>query len=102
MSALAPLPDAALPAWSAYEAMLRTKDAHFSFLAQLEEKYRDSGRRTLAEARRLEQLLAEHDLQVRAFRGAVTALQKSDLAAHQALVEHIRLSNVGLGDTPRH
>ena len=102
MSGPAPLPEAALPAWRAYEAMLRSKDDHFSFLARLEDKYRDGGRRTLAESRRLEQLLAGHDLRVRAFRAALAALQRSDLAAHQALVEHLRLSNAGLGDAPQH
>ena len=102
MSGLAPLPDAARPAWRAYEAMLRSKDDHFSFLARLEDKYRAGGRRTLAESRRLEQLLAGHDLRVRAFRAAVAALQKADLSAHRTLVEHLRLSNAGLGDTPRH
>ena len=102
MSGLAPLPDAARPAWRAYEAMLRSKDDHFSFLARLEDKYRDGGRRTLAESRRLEQLLAGHDRRVRAFRSALAALQKADLAAHQALVEHLRLSNAALGDAPRH
>ena len=102
MSDIAPLPDAARPAWRAYEAMLRSKDDHFSFLARLEDKYRDGGRRTLAESRRLEQLLAGHDARVRAFRTALTTLQKADLAAHQALVEHIRLSNAGLGNAARH
>ncbi len=102
MTELAPLPDPALPAWRAYEAMLKTKEAHFSFLEALETKYRDGGRRTLAEGRRLEQLLAEHDAQVRAFRQSVAALQQEDLAAHHALLMHISRANSDLGNAPSH
>ena len=97
-----PLPEAALPAWHAYEAMLRTKDAHFSLLRTLETSYRDGGRRTFAENRRLEQLLAEHDAQVRVFRRSVAALQQEDLAAHHALVEHIRRANADPDGSPVH
>ena len=102
MTALDPLPDAALPAWTAYESMLETKNAHFSFLEELETKYRDGGRRTLAEGRRLDQLLAAHDSQVRSFRNAVSALQQQDLAAHHALLMHIRHANADLGRAPAH
>ena len=102
MTKLDPLPEAALPAWRAYEAMLETKDAHFSLLEELETKYRDGGRRSLAEGRRLEQLLANHDTQVRAFRRSVTALQQQDLAAHHALLLHIRHANADLGSAPTH
>ena len=102
MTELNPLPDAALPAWRAYEAMLGTKDAHFSFLEALEIKYRDGGRRTFAEGRRLEQLLAEHDEQVRAFRRSIMALQQEDLAAHHALLVHIRHANADLGSATAH
>ena len=102
MTELGPLPDAALPAWQAYEAMLKTKDAHFTLLEELETKYRDGGRRTFAEGRRLEQLLAEHDAQVHAFRRSVSALQQEDLAAHHALLMHIRHANADLGNAPAH
>ena len=91
-----------MPAWRAYEAMLKTKHAHFSFLETLETKYRDGGRRTLAEGRRLEQLLAEHDTKVRAFRRAVAGLQQEDLSAHHALLLHIRRANADLGSAPAH
>ena len=102
MADLDPLPDAALPAWRAYEAMLVTKNAHFSFLEELETRYREGGRRTLAEGRRLEQLLAAHDARVRDFRHSVAALQRDDLAAHHALIEHIRRANAELGGAPTH
>ena len=102
MTELDPLPDVALPAWQAYEAMLKTKDAHFSFLEELETKYRNGGRRTFAEGRRLEQLLAEHDAQVRAFRQSVVALQQEDLAAHHALLMHIRRANADVGNASAH
>ena len=102
MTDLDPLPDTALPAWQAYEAMLKTKDAHFSLLEELETKYRDGGRRTLAEGRRLEHLLAEHDAQVHAFRHSIAALQQEDLAAHHALLMHIRHANADLGSAPTH
>ena len=102
MTELDPLPDAALPAWRAYEAMIETKDAHFSYLEELETKYRDGGRRTFAEGRRLEQLLAAHDAQVHAFRQSVAALQRGDLAAHHALLMHIRYANANLGSAAAH
>ena len=102
MTQLDPLPKAALPAWRAYEAMLETKDAHFSLLESLETKYRNGGRRTFAESRRLEQLLAEHDAQVHAFRHSIAALQQEDLAAHHALLLHLKHANADLGDAPTH
>ena len=83
------LPETARSAWQAYEEMLRTKDAHFSYLEHLEEKYRQGGRRTLAESTYLDQLLAAHDGQVKTFRHALTELARADLAAHQALIEHL-------------
>ena len=97
-----PLAQAALPAWQTYEAMLRTKAAHFSMLEELEEKYRHAGQRTLAEGVRLEQLLQAHDRQVKAFRQALSQLQRCDLAAHQALIEHIRVANADLSGEPSH
>lgn len=87
------LPDAALPAWNAYLAMGESKRKHFGYLEELETKYEYGGARTIAESRRLEGLLKEHDKQVTEFRQAIKALQVEDVGAHQALIEHITLLN---------
>lgn len=91
------LPESARPAWRAYCAMLASKDAHFAFLGSLDEKYREGGRRSLAEIARLEQLLDEHDRCVRAFTEAMRALKAADEVAHGLLVRAIGELNQSLG-----
>ncbi len=91
------LPDAAQPAWRAYCAMLVSKDAHFGFLQQLNRKVKDGGQRTLAEAARLQQLLAEHNTCVKDFAGTVRALASSEPAAHAALVTALASLNQAMG-----
>ncbi len=87
------LPDAALPAWNAYLAMEASKREHFSYLEELETKYKYGGSRTIAESMHLEGLLKKHDKQVAAFRQAIKTLQAEDAGAHQALIEHITMLN---------
>ena len=87
------LPETAEHAWHAYEEMLGSKTAHFSYLQQLEDKYRHGGQRSLAEGAHLNQLLAAHDARVKAFRLAITELSQLDLSAHQTLIEHIAALN---------
>lgn len=91
------LPAAAQPAWRAYCAMLVSKDAHFGFLQQLNRKVKDGGQRTLAEAARLQQLLAEHNTCVKQFASTVKALAASEPAAHAALVVALASLNQAMG-----
>ncbi len=91
------LPDAAQPAWRAYCAMLASKDAHFGFLDQLNRKVNDGGQRTLAEAARLQQLLAEHNICVKDFASTVKALASGDPPAHAAFVAALASLNQAMG-----
>ena len=91
------LPAAALPAWEAYEAMLCTKEAHFSFLQRLENRIGEGGQPTLAERARLEKLLQAHSARVEAFRGELDRLRAADSVAHRAFVEHIKLASTPAG-----
>ena len=91
------LPDAAQPAWRSYCAMLVSKDAHFGFLQQLNRKVKDGGQRTLTEAARLQQLLAEHNTCVKDFASTVRALASSEPTAHAALVAALASLNQALG-----
>ena len=93
------LPEAAQPTWRAYCAMLASKDAHFGFLAELDRKVKDGGQRTLAEAARLQQLLAEHNDCVKAFARVVKALAVDEPQAHTALVAALASLNRALGAT---
>ena len=43
------LPKKALPVWDIYRAMEESKGKHFSYLEELETKYRHGGTRTVAE-----------------------------------------------------
>jgi peptidyl-tRNA hydrolase len=87
------LPQAAHPAWDAYCAMLTSKAAHFEFLVALDRKVAEGGRRTLAEAARLDTLLAAHTRAVGIFREAVIALGRIDIPARDALLAHIKIVN---------
>lgn len=89
------LPPAARAAWIAYQAMGITKERHFEYLQHLELKYQKYGRPSPGEEARLAELLAQHDLQVSAFRAALQELKTSDPGAHTALVD--RLAQEGGG-----
>lgn len=77
--------------------MLASKDAHFGFLAQLDRKVKDGGQRTLAEAARLQQLLAEHSDCVKAFASVVKTLAVEQPQAHAALVATLASLNRAMG-----
>ena len=87
------LPDAAVPAWEAYLEMDHSKRAHFEYLDALEKQERDGGYRTLEQTSKLDNLLTEHDRNVREFTRRVRALEVEDIAAHQKLLERITLWN---------
>ena len=80
-------PEAAA-AWQAYQAMSASKDNYFTLLRAVEEKYKTGGGPTFAEGLKLEQLLGEHDRQVKQFNQAMTAL--TDPAARQQVVELLK------------
>ena len=75
-------------AWQAYQSMSTGKDAYFSLLQALDEKYRHGGNPTIAENLKLEQLLGEHDRKVKAFNQALLAI--TNPGAKQQLVELLK------------
>ena len=77
--------------------MLVSKDAHFGFLDQLNRKVHNGGQGTLAEAARLQQLLAEHNNCVKDFASTVKALAVSEPAAHAGLVAALASLNQAMG-----
>jgi len=77
--------------------MLASKDAHFGFLAELDRKVKDGGQRTLAEAARLQQLLAEHNDCVKTFATVVKALAVESPTAHAAFVAALASLNQAMG-----
>ena len=95
------LPKKALSVWDIYRAMGESKRKHFSYLEELEKKYKHGGTRTVAENIYLEGLLKQHGRQVVKFREAIKQLQHDDADAHQALIEHITMLNVQHND-PRY
>ena len=80
--------------------MLNSKDAHFSYLEELNRKYQTGGQRTLAEIARLEDLLASHDRCVTGFAGAMRDLGEADAEAHSQLINAIADLNSYLMKTP--
>lgn len=82
----AELPAGALPAWQAYTAMIGSKERHFAYLQALEEKYSRYGAPSPAEQAERQQLLAEHDRCVSAFRTALQTLKIDDPVAYGRLV----------------
>ena len=81
-----PLPETALPAWRAWNALCASKEQYFTRLSALEERRRAGGGASLAEQLHLEQLLKTHTQRTAEFRAAVTALAGKDPAAHAQLV----------------
>ena len=70
-----------------------SKKRHYELLQALDEKAKEGGYQTIEETTRLESLLQTHDDNVRDFKRQITGLAVADLAAHQALLEHITFWN---------
>ena len=87
------LPPAAIFVWQRYLAMIASKDAHFSFLESLEEKYKHGGNRTLAEIAHLEGLLDSHNSCVKAFTDAQKLLATNDPEAHVEFINVLKDSD---------
>ncbi len=77
-------------AWDAYNAMFKSKTAHFEFMEVLENKKRNFNLNpTEDDKQKLADLLALHDAEVKRFTGASIELKKSNPSAHKALFEYI-------------
>ena len=90
------LPDSAIAAWQAYNAMETTKQRHFTLLAALEDRYGSAARAGGPEASLLAELLHDHDAQVARFTSAMAALKSADPPAHEALLTRLREINAAL------
>jgi hypothetical protein len=80
------LPAEAEAAWQAYQAMVASKQHHFDYLNQIEEKYSRFGQPNEQEATRLRILLGEHDERVNEFKARVNRLKLEYPKAYGALV----------------
>lgn len=61
-------------AYQAFLDMSKSKSAHFDYLVALETKYQLGGAPSTSEKLELEQLLANHDRNVQAFKAAMAAV----------------------------
>lgn len=65
-------------AYQAFLDMSNSKTAHFSRLKAIQTKYESGGAPSITESLELEQLLANHDKNVLAFKTAMAAVTDSD------------------------
>lgn len=84
----ADLPIDARRAWQAYLAMRESKEAYFSLLSEIEQKYRNRGKPTQEESGRLAELLQQHDTGVRVFSEAMAGVTSE--ASRQALLKLLK------------
>ncbi|MEJ2095273.1 MAG: hypothetical protein P8X93_09080 [Gammaproteobacteria bacterium] len=73
-------------AWEAYLSMSKTKTAYFSFLSEIDQKYKDGGSPTIAENLQLEKLLGIHNEAVAIFNRAMQSVTDKD-AREQLLIK---------------
>ncbi len=73
-----PLSEEAETTLSAYQAMGLSKQAYYSHLQMIEEKYKDGGNATEEEEKVLGDLLLKHDKQVAAFSRAMEKISDPD------------------------
>ena len=62
-------------ALDAYKAMSVSKSTYFGFLQELDQKYDKNQSPSIAENLKLEELLAAHDIKVKAFNEAMAAVE---------------------------
>lgn len=77
--------------------MVNSKNAHFDYLTELEDKYANGGRRTLAELAHLEGLLSVHHEAVEQFKNTQKTLIETNRNAHAKFVEILATVNASLG-----
>ncbi len=82
------LSEEAEAALSAYQAMGESKQAYYSHLQMIEEKYKDGGKTTEEEDDVLGKLLLSHDKQVTAFTQAMEKI--SDADDRMALIQRMQ------------
>jgi hypothetical protein len=91
------LPPEARIALGAYEAMGKSKEEYFGLLQQLDQKYREGRKPTMAENLHLEKLLQAHGEKVTAFNNAMQAV--ADKSTRELLLKHLmaqpKTSNAG-------
>lgn len=80
------LPPDAQIAWEAYLSMSETKTAYFSFLSEVDQKYKNGGSPTIAENLQLEKLLGIHNEAVATFNSAMQSVTDKD-AREQLLIK---------------
>ena len=73
------LPEDAQTAWDAYQAMGLSKQSHFGFLQELDQKYKEGGSPSIAENLHLEDLLKKHDEKVKAFNKAMRSIEADSI-----------------------
>lgn len=91
------LPKDAAEAWLAYTNMLASKEAHYSFLESLDQKYQSGGKRSLAEIAHLDGLLNTHNKCVKSFTEAQKSLLTTSPQSHKAFIEILSDTNAHLG-----
>lgn len=74
----AELTEEARVAYRAFQDMSQSKQVYFSYLQELDEKYRTGGAPGIAENLQLEKLLKQHDKNVAAFNTAMSAVEDHD------------------------
>jgi hypothetical protein len=79
------LSDEARIAYQAFQDMGESKQAYFTFLQEIDNKYKNGGAASIAENLQLEKLLGEHDKNVIAFNTAMAAVEDHD--ARMALIK---------------
>ncbi len=72
-------------AYQAFQDMSKSKHAYFTFLQEIEVKYKSGGAPSIDENLQLEKLLSEHDKNVVAFNTAMAAVE--DIDARNALIK---------------
>ncbi|MEE9551848.1 MAG: hypothetical protein V3V89_02280 [Gammaproteobacteria bacterium] len=65
-------------AWEAYQAMGKSKAEYFTFLQDIDQKYKQNGSPTIEENNRLEELLKVHDEKVSAFNDTMQSIEDTD------------------------
>jgi len=79
------LTEEASMAYQAFQKMRESKQTYFSFLQDIDVKYKSGGEADSAETEELAKLLAEHSEKVTAFNDAMTAVE--DFEARDALIK---------------
>lgn len=72
-------------AYQAFQEMRESKNTYFSFLQEIDGKYKDGGEASNDETEELSKLLSNHSEKVTAFNDAMSAVE--DFEAKEALIK---------------